>query len=74
MTFFAKPWNALAGMTLSLALIGGCASEEAPSEATPTPEAAATPAPSATPSPATTPAATPEPAAAVEPQGRAQAR
>jgi outer membrane biosynthesis protein TonB len=65
--FHLKMWSLLSGMTLSLALIGGCNSEEAaptdkPAETSTTEAAPATPATTPAPSPTETPAVTPAPA------------
>ena len=71
MKFHLKTWSLLSGMTLSLALVGGCSPEAAPEPtvptATPKDEGAKTPAPTATETaPATPPPAVEAPAPAPE--------
>jgi len=74
--FHLKTWSLLSGMTLSLALIGGCSTEAPPDPTTPPPaakegasDATKAPAPTATEIPATpapaveAPTTTPAPAA-----------
>jgi hypothetical protein len=72
--FHLKTWSLLSGMTLSLALVGGCSTEAPPDPTNPppvvkedAPDAAKAPAATATEAPATPPPAVEAPATAPAP-------
>jgi hypothetical protein len=76
--FHLKTWSLLSGMTLSLALVGGCSSEAPPDPTNPppavkeeAPDAAKAPTATATEPPATPPPAVEAPATAPAPSAEA---